>query len=284
MTGDLFRVDVSSPLIPVVTEGPVVFHGTNKSGSLSMANVLRKSYYAANRADEFFSLYHGIPRHLVDLCDIFRHSRGHNFFVAHNLFGAVDVPAGGAIVTQVRHPLSRTLSIWGWMKRNHLNRHGNLDDIPSFERWVAALKGYKHTQMFQIGMGFAHGAPVRDPDVPVRDILDMATANLENAFAWFGIAELFEESIFALAHLCGLQAVPPWEKDTRNQWREPAAELDENTVALIRTSLAAEFEFYDYAIALFRRRLEDVSFGDTLAPYKSRCSCEYSERLFDRAP
>jgi len=279
MNGDLYQLCVASDLIPVADDGPVAFHGVNKTGSLAMANVMRQSYFAAERADQFFSVYHGVPRKLDDMCDILRHSRGHNFFVSHNLFGAVDLPASGVLVTQVRHPLSRTLSIFGWMKRNHLNRHGNLDAVPPLERWIVALKGFKHSQMHQIALGFGTTPLARD--VPVQDLFDMATANLEWAFDWFGIAELFEESIFAMAHICGLPAVLAWEKDTRNQWRDPAAELDESTGDLIRESLELEFAFYEHALQLFRSRLEDVDFGDTLAAYKERCCGEYGERLFD---
>ena len=281
MSTELFPIEVTSELLSARTEGPVAFHGVNKSGSLAMADVLRKSYYAADRADEFFSVYHGVPRHMSDLCDILTHSRGHNFFVAHNLFGAVELPVTGAMVTQVRHPLSRTLSIWGWMKRNYLNREGNLEGLPSLQEWVPVLKGYKHTQMFQLAMGFRDGVPTRDPKMPLQDICDIATANLEQAFDWFGIAELFEESIFAMARLCGLPAVVPWERDTRNQWREPAADLDQEAVDLIRGSLEHEFVFYERALSLFRRRLDKVDFGASLPAYKARCGAEYSERIFD---
>jgi hypothetical protein len=273
-----FPVTVSSPLLEPAGERPVVFHGVNKSGSLTMANVLRDAYYDARRANQFFCSYHGIPKMQEDFNRILASSTGHNLFISHYIYRDLPIPPDAMLVTQVRHPLPRTLSVYGWLKRNHLNRNGNLDGYPALERWIRSSKGRAHTQMSQ----FAHKLGVSREDTKAftnDELYDLAVTNFDRDVAWFGIAELFEESAFALAHICGLDAVPPWRKDTRNQWRQPLSETDDEIVELIRSTYTHEFRFYERALETFRARIADVDFGPSLDAYKERCSAEYGERL-----
>ncbi len=60
-------------------------------------------------------------------------------------------------------------------------------------------------QQFAIGYG---------PDAPDwqgmsgEEMFERAVANIERDVVWFGLAERFEESIFTMAALCGLEKVP----------------------------------------------------------------------------
>jgi len=276
---DAYDVAVSCAAIPVAGDRQVVFHGINKSGSLAMARVVREGYYAAGRANQFFSSYHGIPAGDKRLIEVIDHSSGHAFFVGHGLWRAAQ-PRDAVWVTQVRHPLSRTLSVYGWLKGAWLGKHGDADGFPSLRDWVLGAPGGRaRTQMLQIALGYVDDRGSRSLQLSARDMRELALQRLEQEFAWFGIAEVFEESIFALAHVCGLAAVAPWRKDTRNRWREPLAGTDPETVALIEETYAEEIGFYEDALALFRRRIAGADFGASFEGYKADCAGEYVERL-----
>ncbi|MCP9488901.1 MAG: hypothetical protein MSC31_03395 [Solirubrobacteraceae bacterium MAG38_C4-C5] len=283
MTDELFAVQVKAPDLPVAGEHPVVFHGVNKSGSLSMSKVIRGAYYADGRANRFFSPYHGLPKDFEHFVGILQQSSGHAFYVAHNLYG-LDLPRDAVLVTQFRHPLARTLSVRGWYERNHVNRHGSLDGMPDLETWVRSLKGRTNTQMAQLAIGFPPGWEPRRvrsklAELNPRQVYELAVEQLERDVAWYGIAERFEESIFALAHVCGLPAVPAWTKDTRNQWRQSIAETDPSIIELIVETMAWEIRFYEYALARFDERVGRMAFGASLETYRERCAGEYGEPL-----
>jgi hypothetical protein len=277
--GELFPVALEAKGVPRARKRPVVFHGVNKSGSLAMASVMREGYYAQRRANQFFSSYHGIPKEQEDFNRILTHTTGHAFFVSHYIYRDVVLPPDALLVTQVRHPLPRVLSVYGWLKRNYMRRHGgSADGFPELERWIPAMKGRGHTQMSQFARPVGTSKE-QFKKLPIEAVFERAAENFDRDVAWFGIAELFEESIFALAHLCGVEAVPPWRKDTRNRWRQSLAETDQRIVDLIHESYEYEFRFYERALARFRKRVARIDFGPSFEAYKERCSDEYGERL-----
>lgn len=274
-----FTIEVVSDAIPIAGDRPVVFHGINKSGSLAMFKVLHEAYIDADRAREFFSTYHGIPKAVPQLATIMNHSRGHAFYGGHYLYGAIEIPQAAVWVTQLRHPVQRTLSVHGWLKRGFLRKHGNLDGFPPLRKWVESRRGVLSSQMSQLAVGFGPRYDRRIRSMPPERMREQAITVLRERFVWFGIAECFEESIFALAHLCGLERVSPWAKDTRNRWREPLADIDEATLDFIRDSFAEEINFYDHAKALFLERVSKTDFGPSFAAYQARCAGEYGERV-----
>jgi hypothetical protein len=275
----MYAVSVSCDAIPVAGDRPVVFHGINKSGSLAMARVLREAYFEASRANQFFSSYHAIPTHEKKLIDVLEHGSGHAFYVGHYLWGATQ-PPDAVWVTQVRHPLPRALSLHSWLKGKWITEHGDESGFPSLHDWILRAPGGRaHTQMGQLAGGFDENLKARRQSLSAREMREIASERLEREIAWFGIAELFEESIFAMAHLCGLPAVAPWRRDTRNRWRAPLADTEPETVALIEETYAEEIGFYEDAVALFRRRIASADFGPSFEGYKAACAAEYGERL-----
>lgn len=262
--------------LPFAGDRPVIFHGLNKSGSLVMSNVMRDAYYRASRAHQYISNYHNVPRDPEQHMDIIRHTKGHAFFVAHYLYGFVEHP-DALWVTQVRHPVPRALSVHGWLKRNHLKKEGNLDTFPELARWVRGTRGVKSTQMLQIALKgeFRNGWQ----GYSASQICDMAIENLEREFAWVGIAEIFEESIFAMASICGTPHVSAWEKDTRNTWRVALADQDQALLDLLEETYEWETKFYLHAVGLFESRTKTAQFGPMLDAYKAACNAQYGERI-----
>lgn len=275
----MYVVAINAPGFKAVGDRPIVFHALNKSGSLAMQTVLRAAYFADNRAQQFFSYKRGMNEDPDDMQELMNCSSGHRFFVAHYLYGLPHLPADAVLVSQVRHPLPRVLSTYGWARRNYERRHGTTDGMPTLAAFIESDKRHARTQMSQFAVGFAADRAKRLRRMSADDLLEVAIENLENDFHWIGIAEYFEESIFALAHLCGLTQVPAWQKDTRNRWRQPLTDTDPEIVNLIRDLNTHEFLFYEHAVALFRTRVAHFDFGATFPSYCDACSQEYGERL-----
>lgn len=296
---ELFPVGVQSDLLPVADDRPIAFHGVNKSGSLAMSNVLRESYIREGREEQFFSTYHRKPKSLSELVYQLERSTSHGFFIGHYLYKGFDLPADGLLVTQLRHPVARTLSIHGWMKGNHIRQHGTDEGFPSLESWVRQRRS-AGSQLSQFAVGFPRGWSSEPPARQAKArtalrkgplaaltseaLLETAYENLEDDFTWYGFAEYFEESIFALAHICGLTAVSPWQRDTRNQWRDRLADTEPHVVELINETLARDVAFYERALQQFQERLEGIDFGSAFARYKERCLGQYGERLIAESP
>lgn len=272
-----YAVDVRSSVIPVAGDRPVVFHGVNKSGSLAMTDVMRAAYAAQGRGDQISSTYHRFPGGLENFSRVLPASRGHHFFVSHYVYGRMTLPPDAILISQVRHPVPRALSVYGWIMRSRVEKGHELEDLPTVAAWVRSTRGVRHTQMAQFA-----SRPGADLDVKAMasaDVLELALENFNRDVDWFGVAEIFEESIFALAHMCGLPAVPPWQKDLRNRGRPALAGLEPATRAVIEETLADEMEFYRRAVETFRERVRRIDFGPSLTDYKTRCSAAYGERL-----
>jgi hypothetical protein len=92
-----FRVDVTG--IPDLHSAgqQVIFHGINKSGSLTLTNVLADAYYAEDRANQFFSTYLSVPKSHDKIRRVISHSSGHAFFGGHYLYDSY----GGRSADQV---------------------------------------------------------------------------------------------------------------------------------------------------------------------------------------
>jgi hypothetical protein len=112
-----------------------------------------------------------------------------------------------------------------------------------------------------------------------EQLFELGMKKVKRDLRWFGIAEHFEESIFVMAHLCGLSAVPPWKRDLRNKGRTLVDDLPAATVDLIREVYRYDFMFYDHLLAIFRQRIAGMRFGPSLDEYKRACAGEYKDRI-----
>jgi hypothetical protein len=255
----------------------VIFHGINKSGSLAMADVLKDSYFEAGRANQFVSTYHKFPADQSEMIRLINNTRiGHCFFVGHYLYGQIDEQSDTKVwVSQFRHPLPRIVSCYQWIKNRHLRDGGN--NFPTLEEFIRKSKGKRHSQIAQFAPGGIKDANLNS--FSRRDLLDFALETMEAQLHWFGIAEYFEESIFVLAHLCGLKSVCQWKKDVRNDNRPLVRELPPSTVAMIEDIFRFDLDLYKRAVNLFQARIQAIDFGPSMAAYQQSSVIEYKERI-----
>ncbi len=88
--------------------------------------------------------------------------------------------------------------------------------------FIEKTKGVGHSLIGQFGVGWGSHRKSLHRSLRAQDIFELAIDRLRVIFYFFGIAEYFEESIFAFAKLCGLTSVAPWVRDNRNPaglWR-----------------------------------------------------------------
>ena len=267
-------------LYPVHVEGldnlhrarrQIVFHGINKSGTLALTRVLRNAYYRADRANQFLTTY-GVVSGVDRLREIIGASSGHAFFMAHYLYGSYRVrPRRQVLVTQFRNPLPRARSCHQWLT----DRHGV---EATFEEWLIATRGLEYTQMQQFAIGYGPDAPDWQ-GMSGEEMFERAVANIERDVAWFGLAERFEESIFTMAALCGLEKVPAWRRDDRNAQRPLVEAWEPGQVELAREVLAWELRLYEWAVTKFEERAGQLTFDASLGDYREACRDEYKDRL-----
>lgn len=282
----LFTVSVNDAILPrALPDRNIVFHGVNKSGSLAMANVLRAGYFASGRANQFFSTYHKIPwmehnRH-NPLPDIIEASTPNGtLFISHDLYGAFDeTKARALVVTQFRHPVARIVSIHSWLRKYHASGYGGPEGFPTLQKFAETSRGISHSQISQVAVGFGKGWLERVHKLTAAQMLELALEAIDRKIAWFGLAELFEESIFTFAALCGLRSVPSWAKDDRNAERMLVADLPSDARAAIEFHYEAEIDFYRQAKAMFLSRIGKLDLGADLAAYRTACASQYKERL-----
>ena len=280
MTEEWFPVEAKSPLFAGLDGVQVVFHGINKSGSLSMANVLRRALVHQGRGDDMVSHYHSPGMPLDAYRDLIDARSGRFLAVAHYLYGYLRPVPHRLWITQFRHPLPRVLSTYQWIKNKHVKAHRTAEAFDSLPVFVTKSKGIGHSQVLQFGRGFGRFAKSKIKRTMSGEALfELSVEALEREVAAIGIAEYFEESIFTFAALLGIDQVDSWAKDERNTGRSAVDELTPAELDQIRNVFHWDYMLYDWAVAKFREQCARIEFGPSLERYKATCEGQYKDRL-----
>lgn len=273
------RVDGCGRL-PTCRDRKIIFHGINKSGSLCLTNVLRDAFIKENRKDQFHSHYHVEGVTLLAFLELIKATPPPGFFVDHYLFGNVDLNDPDAVmITQFRHPVPRMMSCYEWLRKKHCSKTGSAAEFPDFETFLRQGRGKSHSQIVQFGAGFGEEKQRLVTSLTTRELFERSIENIERYISFAGIAELFEETIFSVAHLCGISRVPAWKRDERNAGRPMASTLPQSTVDLLQDVYRYDFELYDWAKKRFERLLSEIRIGGEIEAYKQKCASQYKDRL-----
>lgn len=251
----------------------IIFHTVNKSGSMAASTTLSKAYKLAGRHREFVSRYE-LGGSTEEFIGRVRRHTGSGFFLGHYLYGQLERRSDQTWVTQFRHPLPRVLSVYQWLKNKHERKSS--EEFPEIQSFIENSKGVAHSQIKQFGVGFAKEKEV--PKLSGDFLLQSSIENLERDVAWFGIAEHFEESLFSLATLCGLPALPAWVRDNRNPSRPLTTDISQEIVELIRGVYSYDFELYNYALRRFKERFAPPK-SPELDAYQRACASQYKDRI-----
>ncbi len=85
--------------------------------------------------------------------------------------------------------------------------------------------------------------------------------------------------MFSLAALCGLQSVPTWGRDNRNQNRSLVPAWTQEEIDVVREVYSWDFALYEWALSRFTENLRTLQFKPALDRYKDACAGEYKDRL-----
>jgi hypothetical protein len=277
-----YRVEVSGDIERFRAKTrTLVFHGINKSGSMCLANVLRSAYIMASRREEFYCHYHDQRYAFDDLLRRIELATGPSLYISHYLYGALHTGPQHLFLSMFRHPLPRVVSGYQWLKNKFVQEGGAAEDFQSLEEFVEKGQGLIWSQIAQFGIGYDPAVRKKQWTLSLEETYECCLRNIERDLHWFGIAELFEETIFILTAICGISSVPAWEKDVRNPGRALARELSLADQQMIRHYYRYDFELYDRMLATFKERLSRLQFGGDFADYKVACAGEYKERLLE---
>jgi len=243
-----------------------------------MARVIQEAHTFVNRQSEFISHYHRGGEGEDFINEINSTPAARSFVVGHALFGALEPKANRIWITQFRHPLPRTLSCYQWLKRNHEAKSD--EPFVSLEEFVTKTSGIGHSQISQLGVGNGPRRVRRRKQLTPENLFDISVDVLHSNIGLIGIAEFFEESIFAFAAICGLPSVTTWKRDNRNKGRRSSTELSREEISLIEDIYRYDYKLYQYALKLFHEQNEKLGIeSDALAAYRKACEPEYKDRI-----
>jgi hypothetical protein len=276
-----YPVESKSSLFDNLEDVQVVFHGINKSGSKAMSDVLRRALSHGNRSHDALSHYHMNPRiSLEELRDIVDNKRGRVLVATHNLYGYLRPRPRRIWATQFRHPLPRVLSVFHWLKKAHVRKHGTAEGFYTFPKFLHASRGLAHSQVTQLSRGFGrYSLSENKKRLPAETLYEMSIEALERDFTAIGIAERFEESIYTFAALLGIVEVESLLPDDRNKGRPFIDTLTQAERDLVREIYHWDYRLYDWALKKFEDQCSRIEFGPSLQQYKKDCSGQYKDRL-----
>lgn len=278
-----YRVQLAHPeALATIGDRKILFHGINKSGSLSLSRMLGAAYAAAGRGASFHSHYAGAAGgRKGDFPAYVAATPGPGFFVGHHLYGAVALPAGDyALVTMFRHPLPRVVSVHRWISNRAARGVQHAGTYRgTLEEFVTRSGGTQYSQV-------AHFATHWNADrsrvlrgLTGADLFELSVAHIERDVHLAAITEYFEETAFLFAHVCGLPHIGRWQKDDRNKGRTLVHDLPTPLQALIREVFHWDFELYAWARARFLRLVEDAGLRGDIDAYRRDCASQYKDRL-----
>lgn len=258
----------------------MVFHAINKSGSEAVSNVMYRAFEAAGCPERLHSHFRMSVSQEEFIRRVDQHVGG-GLFIDHYLYGWIRPRPHRIMITQFRHPLPRILSAYQWLKTKHEQSTGT--SFMTLDAFVEGTKGISHCLILQFGVNWK-GVDTQDwfryvSRFSARDLFERSLDALDREVYAIGIAEHFEESLFLYALLCGLQKMPPWQRDQRNPGRPLSSTIQPPTVRLIEEVLELDYRLYDYALDRFWSQFEGASMGKSLDAYKAACASQYNDRI-----
>ena len=160
------------------------------------------------------------------------------------------------LMTMLRNPIERLYSLYRFLGRKpELDLHDRVKDM-TFREFVEARIG-SNVYMNQLTGSVVYG----DDNVPTIEFegtpearMRLARQRLAN-FDYVGITESFGYSMLLLSHDLGFE--PAWAISTANSapTATSRADIEPETLELIRQYAGADMQIYNYGLELFRARV-----------------------------
>lgn len=226
---------------------PLIFLHVPKTGGTTLNTVINRQFgpgqsYAIRSADIAGSVERLKAMPAEQRAGI-RLLRGHQAFGLHEFLAP-----GARYLGMLRHPLPRIASHYNYVKSNP----GHVLHADLMARGYD-LAGYASSRMCQElsnGQTRMLAGVWGDRDL-TEDDLQRAIANVEQHFAWLGLAERFDESLVQLAASLGWTRIYYQKRNVSRV--DSGSLLDSAAAAAIGAENQLDLELYAYAQARFER-------------------------------
>ena len=159
-------------------------------------------------------------------------------------------------VNILREPVARVISHYDYIRRTPTDpRYDSIKDI-SLEEFAEKLtlgKFGKNMQTYRV----AKVAQFNLNDLSPEETLELAKQSLDQ-FAFAGILEKFQDSLFLLSYIFGWNPILNSRKENASKKPKTEAELSAQTLAVIREQTQLDQVLYQYAQEIFDSRFAQM--------------------------
>lgn len=238
----------------------VVFPGLGAVGGSSLGEVFRLE---AHRRGFGIPVHHEADhpdvwaRYDLDAHAPMRWIDGHRCFAA-----GARLPMESARVTLLRDPLRRLASVFSYNSVVHP------DQFP-FRRFESFLESGQARRYSQAEGLLRLAGTLRPERLSDSDLVRAAREELSASYAFVGLTEKFEESLFTVCRMAGIDSVPVWYPVLSAPRRVDMGRLPARLRRALDAAVAADRELYEWARDSFERRLSSHDFGSSLEAYRA---------------
>lgn len=249
-----------------IQNAPLLFHGVNKSGSLAFSKVLHAAYHETGNTDRFMCRYMQIPAGREEALSQFSEKLATNpVLIDHGLFGYEKNYPGAKSVTILRDPMKRIFSIYYWLLSHHPEKIMGRDIITWARHDARSFSQVRQFAFDNRALRTAHAIDQK----PIGEMISTAEINFSENIAWFGICELFEESIISFLSQAGINKAPVWEPDNRNTAKPQSSTISKGLEREISEIIGFDIAFYEIKKQEFLRGIQKAPYLADIEGYRA---------------
>ena len=167
-------------------------------------------------------------------------------------------------VTVLREPIARVISHYDYIRRMPKDPHyPAVKDmtLAEFAQKLTAGKVGKNIQTYHVAKAFKFSLE----DLSPAETLELARNSLDT-FAFVGLVERFQDSLFLLSYIFGWKPILNSRKENAAKVKKPHSEIPAETLEIIKQNTLLDQDLYAYSKEVFEARF-DAMVQDLLAHY-----------------
>jgi len=200
------------------------------------------------------------------------------FISCHRFYGILDeLGEQVTYVATLRNPMNRLIADFYWRQGWGQGRSGSpRETLDDFIEFVHQVDNANH-QVYDLALYESEKLEKITPfseknthAMSVDDALDKARERLRTSFAFVGIADLLDESLFLFFNRMGWERIAMWTREaTTSSYRPQVEDLPWYVQKRLRKILEADQELYDEQRILLEKQIKDYPLGEAFKNYKA---------------